>query len=706
MSLKLTAQQVAAFPGAGMAYTQSHSFSPDGRYVACLWAKDGTAQRDLWLYDRGQKKFYSAIAASNGIAPAHQPGYEETMAREITRDRWLGITRFTWAPDSRSILVLASNRLLRLDLETTKLAAYTHEGYIAFAAFSPDSQSVAFHADGDLWLLAPDFASPARRLTARTSDKVIHGLADKVSREEISNQRAFCFTRDGSALVYARYDIGNVPVVRVGSGLQDDAETIAYSRPGEPVSCFSLHRLDLATGVETLLKPADAAWPYLTSLSVDGHDGVLLQRLNRSQQTVELLRITPEGEKLVHREQGSPWINVLGSAVFVGDGGDYLWLHERTGTGSIDLCTAKGQVPIGTGAGHVERILGLSADRQMVWFTATGTDPRERHVFKAALGVNSITERVTTAGGVDSVSFAPDMASWIHVRDQIDRPPTVVLESVAGETEFVFPATEDARVSLLKGREPQLLTLKAADGVTRLHAALYKPQTQGKAPLAVVVYGGPHVQVIRHSWSLTADQRTQRLVDAGFYVLKVDNRGSSGRGIAFEQPVYGHLGEYEVDDQAAAVKQVLADNPDIDPARVFVSGWSYGGYMALMCLCRYPGLFKNGVSGAPVIDWAEYDAQYTERYMGNPQKNGKGYASSSVLPLVKNLACVPLLIHGMKDENVLWRNSGLFLEEAAKHNKTVICMPLPRERHSVSGSVARIYIEDQIFAFLVKQAGL
>lgn len=705
MTLNLTAQQIAAFPGAGGAYTQAHAFSPDGRYVACLWSKDGSQQRDLWLYDRTHKNFFSALAGSQGITPEHQPDYEETMAREIARDRWLGITRFLWAPDSKSILVLASNRLLSLDLEQSKIATYTHEGYIAFAAFSPDGKNIAFHEGGDLWLVAADFASPARRLTARTSDQIINGIADKVTREEVFNQRAFCFSKDGTALVYARYDIGNVPVMPVGSGLQDDTETIAYSRPGEPVACFSLHRLEIETGADTLLKPADATWPYLTSLSMDAQNNVLLQRLNRSQQTIELLRLAPDGETLLHREQGNPWVNVLGSAIPVGDAGEYLWLHERTGTGSIDLCTSKGPVPIGTGAGHVERILGLSADKQSVWFIATGTDPRERHVYKAALAVNSITERITSTGAVHSVVFAPDMKSWVHVKDQLDRPPSVMLETPEGTLEFAFPAAQDARTASLAGREPQLLVLKAGDGATELHAALYKPQTTGKAPLVVAVYGGPHVQVVRQSWALTADLRTQRLADAGFYVLKVDNRGSSGRGIVFEQPVYGHLGEYEVDDQAAAVKQVLAANPDIDPARVFVSGWSYGGYMTLMCLCRYPGLFKNGISGAPVIDWAEYDAQYTERYMGSPQKNGKGYAGSSVLPQVKNLACTPLLIHGMKDENVLWRNSGLLLEEAAKHNKAIHCLPLPRERHSASSQTARVYVEDQIFAFLTRQAG-
>lgn len=699
MSLHLTAQQVAAFPPVGGAYPQAHSFSPDGRYVACLWDKSGGAQRALWLYDRQEKTFTEAIAASHGLTADHTPDYEETMAREISRDRWLGIGRYQWAPDGKSILVLCANRLLSYQLESHSLSTYTHGGYIAFAAHSPQGDRVVFQADGDLWLLPATLGKPASCLTS-SSRTVINGMADKVTREELFNQRAFWWHPDGQSLYFARYELADVPVVMVGSGLQDDAETIAYSCPGQPVSTFGLYQLDPESGDTACLYKPDAAWPYLVGAEVGADGQPTLHILNREQTCLRFIK----GKQTLHEETNTPWLNVLGGPLWLEGESDYLFLHERGGHGCIARHRDGTATNLTRDCGHVERLLGLTPDKSAIYFIATGADPRSRHVFRVGLD-GSNQRQLTASEGLHSVSFAPDKACWIHSYDTLGHPPRVWLERLDGTNEFEFPSVPHPLAPALAQRTPELFTLKAGDGQTDLYAALYKPQHARSAPLVVAVYGGPHVQVVKHSWALNADLRTQRLVDAGFYVLKVDNRGSSGRGIAFEKPVYGHLGAFEVDDQAAAVKAVLAREPAIDPQRVFVSGWSYGGYMTLMCLCRYPDIFKNGVSGAPVISWAEYDAQYTERYMGTPHSNPQGYASSSILPHVKNMTASPLLIHGMKDENVLFRNSGLLLEEAAQQGKTLYCLPLPRERHSASGSVARAYLEEQLFRFLTLQAG-
>ncbi len=703
MTLALTAEQIAAFPPVGGATCQQHSFSPDGRYVACLWAKNGTDARDLWLYDRQSKTFKTGLVAGYGITPTHVPGYEETMAREIARDRWIGVGRYMWSPDSKAIVLINANSLLRYDLASGETNSRAHTHYIAFAAFSPDGQQIAFHADGDLWLIDANVDMPALRLTTRSSATEINGMADKVTREEIFNQRAFWWAPDGKSLYFAKYSLADVPVIPVGSGLQDDDETIAYSRPGDAVSTFAFCHLDLENNKQTTLKPADAEWPYLVGCDM-GKDGVpVINRLNRTQTTLQFIQAT-DG-KVLHTEQNQPWLNVLGGMVPLENNG-FLFLHERNGIGTIAHHKPDGSVADITGAcGHAERILGLSDDTSSVYFIATGADPRNRHVFLSKLDGSKL-EQITVGDGLHSVSFAPDRKSWIHHIDTLGTPPRAQLENLSGEVEFAFPATTHSLVEPLGKRSPELFTVLSADGKTQLHAALYKPASSKNAPLVVAVYGGPHVQVVKHSWALNADLRAQKLVDAGFYVLKVDNRGSSGRGIAFEKPVYGHLGEFEVDDQVAAVKAVLAREKSIDANRVFVTGWSYGGYMTLMSLCRYPDVFKNGVSGAPVIDWAEYDAQYTERYMGTPQSNAKGYANAAILPHVSKLKAELLLIHGMKDENVLFRNSGLLLEEATKQNKLIYCLPLPRERHSATGKAARIYIEEQIFNFLVRQAGV
>jgi dipeptidyl aminopeptidase/acylaminoacyl peptidase len=119
--------------------------------------------------------------------------------------------------------------------------------------------------------------------------------------------------------------------------------------------------------------------------------------------------------------------------------------------------------------------------------------------------------------------------------------------------------------------------------------------------------GGPHVQYVCNSWSMTVDMRSQYLRSQGFLVIKVDNRGSNRRGLVFEAPIRRSMGSVEVADQVAGVEWAADVLGLGDKARVAVSGWSYGGYMALKCLCGRPDIFHAGISGAPVTDWALYD---------------------------------------------------------------------------------------------------
>ncbi|HCC27275.1 MAG TPA: S9 family peptidase, partial [Erythrobacter sp.] len=110
----------------------------------------------------------------------------------------------------------------------------------------------------------------------------------------------------------------------------------------------------------------------------------------------------------------------------------------------------------------------------------------------------------------------------------------------------------------------------------------------------------------------------QAIVDRGYIWFALDNRGSNYRGVAFEQPIYRAMGGVEVRDQKAGA-EYLRTLDFVDPDKIAVDGWSYGGYMTLKQLQADPGLYTAGISGAPVTRWSLYDTHYTERYMGTPQ---------------------------------------------------------------------------------------
>jgi len=200
---------------------------------------------------------------------------------------------------------------------------------------------------------------------------------------------------------------------------------------------------------------------------------------------------------------------------------------------------------------------------------------------------------------------------------------------------------------------------------------------------------------------LTVDLRAQFLVQEGFAVLKVDNRGSANRGLAFESPLFRNMGTIEIDDQVSALR-ALSENENIDITKVGIYGWSYGGYLTCMALMRYPDVFQVGVAGAPVIDWTGYDTAYTERYMQKPSENQDGYSNGSVLPHVKKLLGKLLIIHGLIDENVHFRHTARLLNSLSEQQKHYDLILFPQERHMPRKQLDLEYLEDRCLTYLIE----
>jgi dipeptidyl-peptidase-4 len=255
---------------------------------------------------------------------------------------------------------------------------------------------------------------------------------------------------------------------------------------------------------------------------------------------------------------------------------------------------------------------------------------------------------------------------------------------------------------------PELLSFPTSDGTATLHAALYRPDARihgpGPHPLICAVYGGPHVQRVNRSWSQCCDMRAQRLRSLGFAVVKCDNRGSSRRGLAFEGAIRRRLGRLEVLDQVAAVRH-LAQCGIADSSRIGVYGWSYGGYLAAMCLCRAPDVFHAAVAGAPVTSWDGYDTHYTERYMGLPSDNSSGYRESAVFDHVPNMRGKLMIVHGLIDENVHFRHSARLINRLIANGKDYDLLIFPDERHSPRRLRDRIYMEQRISDFFSAHLG-
>eukprot|EP00339_Tiarina_fusa_P023931 CAMPEP_0117052960 /NCGR_PEP_ID=MMETSP0472-20121206/36616_1 /TAXON_ID=693140 ORGANISM="Tiarina fusus, Strain LIS" /NCGR_SAMPLE_ID=MMETSP0472 /ASSEMBLY_ACC=CAM_ASM_000603 /LENGTH=175 /DNA_ID=CAMNT_0004767803 /DNA_START=20 /DNA_END=543 /DNA_ORIENTATION=- len=171
----------------------------------------------------------------------------------------------------------------------------------------------------------------------------------------------------------------------------------------------------------------------------------------------------------------------------------------------------------------------------------------------------------------------------------------------------------------------------------------------------------------------------------------MDNQGSARRGMEFEGKIKHSMGTIEVDDQVDGVHWLISQKLT-NPSRVGITGWSYGGYMTLLSLMKAPEVFKVGVSGAPVTFWECYDTAYTERYMGTPESNPEGYKKGSVLECVQGLEGKLLIIHGMLDENVLFRHTACLINKLNRCRKDYETLFFPDERHMPRLHQDRIFL--------------
>jgi dipeptidyl-peptidase 4 len=212
----------------------------------------------------------------------------------------------------------------------------------------------------------------------------------------------------------------------------------------------------------------------------------------------------------------------------------------------------------------------------------------------------------------------------------------------------------------------------------------------------VYVSGGPGVQEIYNEWQPLDWQ--QVLADRGYLVWQLENRGSKGRGHAFEAPIYRELGKQEVADQRLGVEYLLGKG-FVDRERIGITGWSYGGYMTIHCMLLAPDVFKVGVAGAPVNDWRNYDTIYTERYMDTPANNAARYDSSSNVPNAAKLRGRLLIVHNFEDDNVLFQNTMQMANALEKANKRFVMQIYPQKTHGVSGTLRKPLYEEMTAFF-------
>ncbi|KAA8491964.1 Dipeptidyl peptidase 8 [Porphyridium purpureum] len=393
-------------------------------------------------------------------------------------------------------------------------------------------------------------------------------------------------------------------------------------------------------------------------------------------------------------------------------------------------------IRVTSGNWTVEQVIGVDWKNNRVFFTGTRDSYLELHVYctpifaeavprSATDGDSSessvrIVQRITTAGHAHTnCTLSADQRYLVVNQSSLTQPPRTLLyglQLLSGKESALvhvsnmaqLPAPDAPAFSWGAPRAPELFHFRSSDGTgTELTGCLYHPNPSraGRVPTLLHVYGGPHVQLVSNDYRLTVQAKFQLLSQRlGVAVVMIDGRGSARRGLEFEARLYGNMGDVELSDQVDGL-QFLVSRGVVDPQRIAVSGWSYGGYMSLMALMKRPDVFKCAVSGAPVVRWELYDTGYTERYMNLPRANVAGYSSASILSHVAGLPEDPnerlMIVHSLMDENVHVVHTSTLLDAMIRLNKPYRLLLFPNERHGLRAPSAQVHFESNFFRFVL-----
>lgn len=708
----LTPEDVAVYPLPGMAIPTSFEFSPDDALITYLHSAEGTLHQQLYAFDPATGTRQLWVVPPDDGDQEDTLSLEERLRRERSRSRALGVTRYAWnGPSGRLLLPLGDAIYVQDGPERPLRRLAGGATPVLDPQFSPDGRFVAYVQDAELYVVPSSGGAP-RQLThgARGTGRT-HGLAEYIAQEEMGRSRGFWWSPDGRWLAFAEVDETHIPVYRivhqgqdgVGEGAQEDHH---YPFAGQANAAVRLGVVP-ATGGAPLWLDLEGA-EYLARVSWFPGDATLVAQLeNRDQTELRLVRFDPQTGKgtTLLTETNPVWINLHDMLRPLPDG-CFIWGSERTGFMHLYLYDAAGRLlrPLTQGAWLVDEVVGVDVARGLVYFMATREHATERHLYVTSLDGGE-PRGITQESGVHQVRLDHACRRFVDVYSGLDCPPVVWLRSL-DDGAVLTPLYDDLdpRVEALSLRPPGLVEFKNRDGVT-LYGALYVPSEvlygPGPYPLIVSVYGGPHAQMVVHEWRMAVAMRAQYLRGLGYLVFVLDNRGSARRGLEFEGAIRHNLGDLEVRDQVDGVRWLVAQGL-ADPARVGVYGWSYGGYMALMCLARAPETFKVAVVGAPVTHWDGYDTHYTERYMGTPQSNPEGYADGSVMAHVAAIQGQLLLVHGLIDENVHFRHTARLINALIRARKPYQLLLFPDERHMPRRLADRIYMEERIRDFFLE----
>lgn len=545
-----------------------------------------------------------------------------------------------------------------------------------------------------------------------------------VHRNEFGIMKGTFWSPKGTYLAFYRMDqsmVTDYPQVNTST-------RIATPEPDKyPMAGMTSHKVtvgvyNVKTGKTVYLQAGDPTDRYFTNISwAPNEQHIYVIELNRDQNHSQLVRynaVSGAKEAVVYEEKHPKYVEPQHPLTFLPwDDSKFIYWSQRSGFQHLYLMDTqkktypekeKGEdgettireylqvTPLTQGDWLVQEILGFNAAKKEIIIGSTEVSPLQTNIYT----LNVKTGKRTLIGKQDGTHQASLSANGTYLIDKFTS------FSVPREIS-ILPTNGKKGVNLLTATDPMyeqynmpeitIGTIKAADGVTDLYYRLIKPvdfDPNKKYPAIIYVYGGPHAQLIHNNRFYDARGWDLYMAQKGYVMLTVDSRGSDNRGLKFENVTFRHLGVEEMKDQVKGA-EFLQSLPYVNPEKIGVHGWSFGGFMTTNLMLTYPDLFKVGVAGGPVIDWKYYEVMYGERYMDTPQTNPEGYKGSDLKQKAGNLKGRLQIIIGGTDSVCVPQHSYTFLRaciEAGTHPDYFI---YPEDGHNMIGR-DRVHLHEHI----------
>jgi len=702
--------------------------APSGDFVTVLQGREDDAQQqDLWAYDIETGEGRLLVSSTDLLGAPEELSEEEKNRRERARLYASGIVSYSWASDNLLMFPLGGDvYLYDLETETSRQVTATTD-FETDPKVSKDGSFVAYVRGNELYVKELK-TGLERQLTDSATDTVRNATASFVVQEELGRSTGYWLSPDNRRVAFTQIDESPIAIETRANIGPNGITTLDQRYPfaGTDNATVKLGIVGTNPNRTRWVDLGDNPDIYLTRVAWSPDSKALYAGvLSRDHKTHSVYRVdlTDYSSEIFYQETSETWLNIRSDFKPV-DGG-FRMISERDGMRRYYEITENGAKALSPAGLLVDDIRCTAADGSL-YLTGWRDSPVSTHVFKVTPSIaEPITDpdaaetvpsgtpetiQITTGDGQHGAAFNKDCSRYLGSYSSDAVPPQVRAFDADGTpltwlSENALGADHPYAPYLAAHITPEYGTLDAADGST-LHYQLYKPldlKPGERRASVTIVYGGPGVQRVMNRWQ--RKHLARMLAHHGFVVFQLDGRGSTNRGKAFEDVLYRAMGRAEVVDQTVGAEW-LKQQSFIDADRMGVYGWSYGGYMSLMMLGQ-TNLYASGVAGAPVTDWALYDTAYTERYLGDPRTDNPNYTQGayedgSVFAHLDGLTEPALLIHGMADDNVVFRHTVKLIDAVQKRGQhNVRLMTYPGEKHGFRAQSSRIHRDRQLLEFFL-----